>query len=143
MGNERDSRRQANPREAPAGKLGNHRRILYPFGSATPALRTVDVSVAPRPFLATTKIEAIEWNDTHKCEILTHRSGPVRTNIEIDDELVSQAMRASGARTKKAVVEAGLRLLVKTHSQTAIRKLRGKVQWEGDLNGSRMGRVRE
>jgi Arc/MetJ family transcription regulator len=67
----------------------------------------------------------------------------VRTNIEIDDKLVSQAMHASGARTKKAVVEAGLRLLVKTHSQTAIRKLRGKVQWEGDLNGSRMGRVRE
>jgi Arc/MetJ family transcription regulator len=67
----------------------------------------------------------------------------VRTNIEIDDKLVSQAMQASGARTKKAVVEAGLRLLVKTHSQTAIRKLRGKVQWEGDLNGSRMGRVRE
>jgi Arc/MetJ family transcription regulator len=67
----------------------------------------------------------------------------VRTNIEIDDKLVSQAMQASGARTKKAVVEAGLRLLVKTYSQTAIRKLRGKVQWEGDLNGSRMGRVRE
>jgi len=67
----------------------------------------------------------------------------VRTNIEIDDQLVSQAMQASGARTKKAVVEAGLRLLVKTHSQTAIRKLRGKVQWEGDLNGSRIGRVRD
>ena len=67
----------------------------------------------------------------------------MRTNIEIDDKLVSQAMRTSGARTKKAVVEAGLRLLVKTHSQTAIRKLRGKVQWEGDLNGSRIGRVRD
>ena len=67
----------------------------------------------------------------------------MRTNIEIDDKLVSQAMRTSGARTKKAVVEAGLRLLVKTHSQTAIRKLRGKVQWEGDLNESRMGRARE
>jgi Arc/MetJ family transcription regulator len=67
----------------------------------------------------------------------------MRTNIEIDDELVNQAMRTSGARTKKAVVEAGLRLLVKTHSQTAIRKLRGKVQWEGDLNESRMSRVQE
>jgi Arc/MetJ family transcription regulator len=65
----------------------------------------------------------------------------VRTNIEIDDQLMSQAMRSSGARTKKAVVEAGLRLLVKTHAQAAIRKLRGKVQWEGDLNESRMGRV--
>ena len=67
----------------------------------------------------------------------------MRTNIEIDAQLVNQAMRTSGARTKKAIVEAGLRLLVKTHSQTAIRKLRGKVQWEGDLNESRMGRVQE
>jgi Arc/MetJ family transcription regulator len=58
----------------------------------------------------------------------------VRTNIEIDDQLLSDAMRSSGARTKKAAVEAGLRLLVKTHSQAAIRRLRGKVQWEGDLN---------
>jgi Arc/MetJ family transcription regulator len=64
----------------------------------------------------------------------------VRTNIEIDDQLLSEAMRSSGARTKKAAVEAGLRLLVKTHSQTAIRRLRGKVQWEGDLSESRLDR---
>jgi Arc/MetJ family transcription regulator len=67
----------------------------------------------------------------------------MRTNIEIDDQLVSRAMRSSGARTKKAVVEAGLRLLVKTHSQTAIRRLRGKVQWQGDLNESRLGRSQD
>ncbi len=67
----------------------------------------------------------------------------MRTNIEIDDQLVHQAMRSSGARTKKAAVEAGLRLLVQTHSQTAIRKFRGKVKWEGDLNESRQGRLRE
>ncbi len=67
----------------------------------------------------------------------------MRTNIEIDDDLVLQAMKSSGAPTKKAVVEAGLRLLVKTHSQTAIRKLRGKVKWEGDLNKSRLGHVKE
>ena len=67
----------------------------------------------------------------------------MRTNIEIDDQLMSKAMRTSGARTKRAVVEAGLRLLVKTHSQTVIRKLRGKVKWEGDLNESRQGRVQE
>jgi Arc/MetJ family transcription regulator len=66
----------------------------------------------------------------------------VRTNIEIDDQLLSDAMRSSGARTKKAAVEAGLRLLVKTHSQAAIRRLRGKVQWEGDLNESRLVRNR-
>jgi Arc/MetJ family transcription regulator len=67
----------------------------------------------------------------------------MRTNIEIDDQLMRQAMRSSGVRTKKAAVEAGLQLLVKTHSQSAIRKLRGKVKWEGDLNQSREGRVRE
>ena len=67
----------------------------------------------------------------------------MRTNIEIDDQLVSKAMRSSGARTKKAVVEAGLRLLVKTHAQRAIRRLRGKVQWEGDLNESRLGRFQD
>jgi Arc/MetJ family transcription regulator len=67
----------------------------------------------------------------------------MRTNIEIDDQLIHQAMRSTGARTKKAAVEAGLRLLVKTHSQLAFRRLRGKVQWEGNLEESRLGRVKE
>jgi Arc/MetJ family transcription regulator len=67
----------------------------------------------------------------------------MRTNIEIDEELVRQAMRKTGAPTKRAAVDAGLRLLVKTHSQAAIRRLRGKVQWEGDLNQSRLGRTKE
>lgn len=66
----------------------------------------------------------------------------MRTNIEIDDRLIQQAMQASGTSTKRAAVEAALQLLVKTHSQTAIRRLRGKVKWEGDLNESRLGRVR-
>ena len=65
----------------------------------------------------------------------------MRTNIEMDDELVKQAMRHSGAPTKKAVVEAGLRLLVQTHSQTSIRRLRGKVKWEGNLDESRLGEL--
>ncbi len=66
----------------------------------------------------------------------------MRTNIDIDDRLMRQAMRRIGAATKKAAVEEGLRLLVKTHSQTSLRRLRGKVQWEGNLNRSRLGRVR-
>jgi Arc/MetJ family transcription regulator len=64
----------------------------------------------------------------------------MRTNIEIDDRLMRQAIRHSGAKTKKAAVEKGLRLLVNTHAQTSIRRLRGKVKWEGDLNQSRLGR---
>ena len=65
----------------------------------------------------------------------------MRTNIEIDDRLMRQAMRGSGARTKRAVVEEALRLLVQTRGQTAIRRLRGTVTWEGDLNASRLTRV--
>ena len=65
----------------------------------------------------------------------------MRTNIEIDDDLMRQAMRRSGGRTKKAAVEEALRLLVKMHSQTSIRRWRGKVQWEGNLKQLRRTRV--
>lgn len=65
----------------------------------------------------------------------------MRANIEINDRLLSRAMRISGACTKREVVEAGLRLLVQTHSQATIRKYRGKVEWEGDLNELRKDRL--
>jgi Arc/MetJ family transcription regulator len=64
----------------------------------------------------------------------------MRTNIEIDDQLMRKAMRSSGARTKKAAVEAALRLLVEIKEQSSILRLRGKVHWEGDLNKSRRSR---
>jgi Arc/MetJ family transcription regulator len=67
----------------------------------------------------------------------------MRTNIDIDDRLMREAMRRSGARTKRAAVEAGLRLLAETHAQGSIRKLRGKVLWEGDLDQSRQAQGRE
>jgi Arc/MetJ family transcription regulator len=67
----------------------------------------------------------------------------MRTNIEIDDQLMDEAMKRSGARTKKAAVEAGLRLLAQTHRQGSIRRLRGKIDWDGDLEQSRMGRIPE
>ena len=56
----------------------------------------------------------------------------MRTNIDIDDDLMREAMRASGAPTKRAAVERG---------QDAIERLRGKVKWTGDLNSSRLGRT--
>ena len=65
----------------------------------------------------------------------------MRTNIDIDDRLMRQAMRSSGDRTKRAAVEEGLRLLIRTKEQGSIRRLRGKVAWEGDLNASRLARV--
>ncbi len=67
----------------------------------------------------------------------------MRTNIDIDDRLMREAMRRSGVRTKRAAVEAGLRLLAETHAQGSIRRLRGKVVWEGDLHQSRLSRGRE
>jgi len=65
----------------------------------------------------------------------------MRTNIDIDDRLMEEAMKSSGSRTKRAAVEAGLRLLIQTRSQDSVRKLRGKVKWEGDLERSRLGRT--
>ena len=65
----------------------------------------------------------------------------MRTNIEIDDDLMREAMEASGETTKRAVVERGLRLLIDTRAQGGIRRLRGKVKWNGDLSASRASRV--
>jgi Arc/MetJ family transcription regulator len=66
----------------------------------------------------------------------------MRTNIVIDNSLMRQAMKASGLSTKKAVVEEGLKMLIKVKGQESIRRLRGKVAWEGDLNAMREGRVK-
>jgi Arc/MetJ family transcription regulator len=64
----------------------------------------------------------------------------MRTNIEIDDKLMKEAMRSANTKTKKETVEAGLRMLIQIKAQTGIRKLRGKVKWEGDLDELRGGR---
>lgn len=61
----------------------------------------------------------------------------MRTNIVIDDDLMAQAIKATGLETKKDVVEQGLKLLVKRSKQQSIRSLRGKVKWEGDLDEMR------
>jgi Arc/MetJ family transcription regulator len=67
----------------------------------------------------------------------------MRTNIDIDDRLMKRAMKASGARTKKATVEAALKLLADTRAQGSIRRLRGKIHWEGNLERSRTSRFLE
>jgi Arc/MetJ family transcription regulator len=61
----------------------------------------------------------------------------MRTNIVIDDKLMQDALRATGARTKREVVELGLRSLVQLKAQEAIRRHRGKLRWSGDLNRMR------
>jgi Arc/MetJ family transcription regulator len=64
----------------------------------------------------------------------------MRTNIDIDDRLMRDVMRVTGARTKKDAVMESMQLMLKIQGQTAIRALRGKVKWEGDLEQSRLGR---
>ena len=64
------------------------------------------------------------------------------TNIVIDNSLMQRAMKAIGLSTKKAVVEEGLRLLIKVKGEEGIRRLRGKIEWEGDFGAMREGRIK-
>ena len=61
----------------------------------------------------------------------------MRTNIVIDDKLMADALKASGARTKREAVELGLKTLLQLGRQGEVRRLRGKVKWEGDLEAMR------
>lgn len=62
----------------------------------------------------------------------------MRTNIVIDDDLMNEAMTLSQLRTKKAVVETGLKLLIQIKKQERIKGLRGKLKWDGDLDKMRL-----
>ena len=61
----------------------------------------------------------------------------MRTNIVIDNKLISEAQKLTGIKTKRRAVEAGLELLVKMARQQQIRAARGKLHWEGDLDKMR------
>jgi Arc/MetJ family transcription regulator len=62
----------------------------------------------------------------------------MRTNIVIDDNLMAEAIELSQLKTKKAVVETGLRLLIQIKKQERIKILRGKLKWDGDLEKMRL-----
>lgn len=62
----------------------------------------------------------------------------MRTNIVINDDLMNEAMTLSKLKTKKAVVETGLKLLVQIKKQERLKSLRGKLEWDGDLNAIRL-----
>lgn len=62
----------------------------------------------------------------------------MRTNIEIDDRLMAEAMAAGGFSTKRETVEAALRLLAQRKRQASVLDLFGKVHWEGDLHAERL-----
>ena len=61
----------------------------------------------------------------------------MRTNIVIDDELMAEALKATGLQTKRETVEEGLKTLIRLKQQSDIRSLRGKLKWEGDLEDMR------
>ena len=61
----------------------------------------------------------------------------MRTNIVIDDKLMADALKVSGMRTKREAVELGLRTLLQLGRQSEVKRLRGKVAWQGDLEAMR------
>jgi len=61
----------------------------------------------------------------------------MRTNIVIDDELMANALKLTGLKTKREAVELGLKTLVTLKKQEKIRQYKGKLPWEGDLDEMR------
>lgn len=64
----------------------------------------------------------------------------MRTNIVIDDKLMKDTLRATGLKTKREAVELGLRTLLRLRKQQEIRRFRGKLNWQGDLDALRTAR---
>jgi Arc/MetJ family transcription regulator len=64
----------------------------------------------------------------------------MRTNIVIDDRLIRETLRATGLKTKREAVDLGLRTLLRLSRQGEIRRLRGKLNWQGDLDAMRSDR---
>ena len=61
----------------------------------------------------------------------------MRTNIVIDDKLMSEVLRVTGVKSKREAVELGLKTLIRLQKQSKLRKYRGKLLWEGDLEEMR------
>lgn len=65
----------------------------------------------------------------------------MRTNIDIDDDVLQEVRRLTGAKTKREAVDLALRELVAQYRRRDILQLRGKVRWEGNLSQSRESRA--
>ncbi len=61
----------------------------------------------------------------------------MRTNIVIDDKLINDAIKATGAKTKREAVELGLKALIQLKKQETIKGYRGKLKWRDDLDRMR------
>lgn len=64
----------------------------------------------------------------------------MRTNIEIDDQLMSDTLKATGLKTKREAVELGLRTLLRLQEQAEVKRFRGQLDWQGDLKAMRTDR---
>lgn len=64
----------------------------------------------------------------------------MRTNIVLDEDLINRARQLTGIKTKKQVIQEALRLLIQLREQESVRALRGKLQWDGNLDEMRQGR---
>ena len=62
----------------------------------------------------------------------------MRTNIVIDDQLIADVQKITGIKTKKGVVEEGLKLLLRLKRQQVMRNRRGKLKWTGNLETMRL-----
>ena len=69
--------------------------------------------------------------------IIFHTHKTVRTNIVIDDRLMADALKATGLKTKREVVELGLETLIKLKKQEKIKAYKGRLSWSGDLESMR------
>ena len=75
------------------------------------------------------------------CTRISKKGNMKRTNIEIDEHLIDEGLRATGLGSMKALVDHALRELVRRERQKRLLKLRGRVSWEGDLAAMRRSRT--
>ena len=75
-----------------------------------------------------------------RCVSTEYQIHTMRTNIVIDDKLMQETLRATGLKTKREAVEQGLRTLLRLRRQEEIRRYRGKLPWQGDLDAMRADR---
>lgn len=73
----------------------------------------------------------------HQTNVPDRNDFVMRTNIEIDEKLMNDALKLTGLKTKKDAVELGLKTLVRLQKQAEIKKYKGKLKWEGDLDDMR------
>lgn len=88
------------------------------------------------------KAITIQVYNTHVFANLYTPGETVRTNIVLDDKLVDRAQKLTGIRTKREVVHEALRTLISLYEQGEVRRLRGKLKWEGNLHDQRLSRLR-